>query len=175
MTRQQVEHLSQKIANRAVGLDSFKEANLILLYRALPDEVQTQYIFEKARESGKQLCVPALDSNQERLKIYPWPDAPGDWEKGPLGIEQPSPIGDHEIAPERLDLILAPGLAFDAKGGRLGYGKGFFDRFFPKTRSGCLYYGLAFEFQVIDEVPTSPHDVAIDGILTPGRTIICGS
>lgn len=75
------------------------------------------------------------------------------------------------VEPERIDLILVPGLAFDKHGNRLGQGMGAYDRFIPSLRDDCLVIGIAFDEQVIDEVVTEPTDAKVGYIVTPTRVM----
>ena len=168
-----IENKSREIASRATHLDLFQAAETILVYRALPEEVQTGQIIELARQVGKHLCVPYLEDVQKDLQVAQWPEEPENWIAGPFGILQPKAA--RIIPAEALDLVLTPGLAFDNCGGRLGYGKGYFDRLFASTRPDCFRLGLAFDFQVIDEVPMSPDDQVLNGVVTEKRTLLRAS
>ena len=91
---------------------------------------------------------------------------------GSFGILEPKPelrrLPIHQFSPEDLDAVLVPGLAFDRTGGRLGRGKGYYDRFFQKLPKKTLLIGLAFDEQVVERVPLEPHDRKIDLLVTPG-------
>ena len=81
-----------------------------------------------------------------------------------------SPQGNQVISPEDLDLILTPGIAFTLQGGRLGYGGGFYDRYFKKTH--CPSLGLAFEEQILEDLPLDSWDHLLNGIVTEERFIL---
>ena len=86
-----------------------------------------------------------------------------------LGVLEPSPEVRIAMTPESFDLVIIPGVAFDRHGGRLGYGKGYYDRFLEQT---CAFrLAIAFDFQVIEKVPTEKHDVPMNGILTEAGII----
>ncbi len=70
------------------------------------------------------------------------------------------------VDPAVLDVVVVPGLAFTPDGRRLGQGGGHFDRFLPLLRGDCLRIGVAFEEQLVDDLPTSPHDIAVDVVIT---------
>ena len=76
------------------------------------------------------------------------------------------------MTPESFDLVIVPGVAFDRQGGRLGYGKGYYDRFLDQSHAFRL--ALAFDFQLLETVPTEIHDVPMDGILTENGFYFCG-
>ncbi len=87
-----------------------------------------------------------------------------------LGILEPKPElreqNQRRVKVQELDLLVIPGLAFDRHGGRLGYGKGYFDRLLPGTRADALLAAVAFECQVFDAVPMQPYDVRVDAVVT---------
>jgi 5-formyltetrahydrofolate cyclo-ligase len=88
-----------------------------------------------------------------------------------FGIPQPPEAAARFIPTESIPLFLVPGLGFDASGGRLGYGLGFYDRAFASAAPGALKVGLAFEAQLLERVPTGPHDVPMDIVVTEDRVI----
>ncbi len=169
------EKKSGDIACRVTSLDIFRSAETLLIYRAMSAEVQTGQIIEIARQAGKRVCVPLIVEGQNNLQAVEWPKETNGWTSGPFGIPQPLVESALQVPVNQLDLVLAPGLAFDNRGGRLGYGKGYFDRLFDSTRTDCFRLGLAFDFQVIEKVPMSPDDQALNGIVTETRTILCAS
>ena len=95
-----------------------------------------------------------------------------DLRPGALGVLEPSPEQRIALTPESFDLVIVPGVAFDRFGGRLGYGKGYYDRFLDQTSAFRL--ALAFDFQLLETVPTEMHDVPMDGILTENGFYFCG-
>lgn len=78
---------------------------------------------------------------------------------------------ERRYSPEKIDLVLVPGLAFDRFGGRLGRGKGFYDRFFQKLPQKTVLVGLAFDEQLVERVPVEPHDRKMDFLLTPENVL----
>ncbi len=87
-----------------------------------------------------------------------------DLQKGTFGILEPKPEAMHLVAPEELDLVLVPGIAFDKRGYRLGYGGGFYDAFLAQTK--MVKVGLAFDFQIVDLLPTREEDERVDLIVS---------
>jgi 5-formyltetrahydrofolate cyclo-ligase len=91
---------------------------------------------------------------------------------GAYTILEPRQECVNEVSPESIDLIIIPGVAFDGQGNRIGHGMGYYDRLLQKKiRTHCL--GLAFEFQIVESIPTEIHDVKIKKIITEERIIIC--
>ena len=146
----------------------FRQAKTIHIFISKTDEPDTVPIIECAWESGKTVAVPCVvpDSFElfhSQLKSFE------DLSSGALGVLEPSPEGRIAMNPESFDLVIIPGVAFDRQGGRLGYGKGYYDRFLEQTAAFRL--ALAFNFQVLEKVPTEKHDVPMNGILTESGII----
>ncbi|WP_297890539.1 5-formyltetrahydrofolate cyclo-ligase, partial [Sulfurihydrogenibium sp.] len=87
---------------------------------------------------------------------------------GYAGIREP--VG-HEVQPEKVDLIVVPAVVYDKEGHRIGYGKGYYDRFLPKLRYDCLKVGFAYDFQVVEKIPHQPHDFKVDVVITPTKIL----
>jgi len=146
----------------------FRQAKTIHIFISKTDEPDTVPIIECAWESGKTVAVPCVvpDSFElfhSQLKSFE------DLSSGALGVLEPSPEGRIAMNPESFDLVIIPGVAFDRQGGRLGYGKGYYDRFLEQTAAFRL--ALAFNFQVLEKVPTEKHDVPMNGVLTESGII----
>lgn len=136
---------------------AFVMANHILMYHSLPDELST-HAFLKKWASKKHFYLPRV--NGVNLDILPYDQSR--LELGSFHIEEPT--GDELADPDVLELIVTPGVAFDRKGNRLGRGKGFYDRLLCTTRATKI--GVAYHFQMVDEVPAEPHDVPVDVVIT---------
>jgi 5-formyltetrahydrofolate cyclo-ligase len=139
----------------------------LVLYAALPDELPTRPLYEIARKSEKVLLWPRI-AGPGRLEFAPCRR----WEElipERYGVVVPPP-GQKSVALGRDDLLLAPGVAFDLRGGRLGRGGGYFDRALGEMgEGGPISLGVGFEFQLVEEVPREPHDRAVGAILTERR------
>jgi 5-formyltetrahydrofolate cyclo-ligase len=99
----------------------------------------------------------------------------GDLRMGNYNILEPREECLRPVSPERLDVVLMPGVAFDLTGGRLGYGGGYYDRFLESCSPRCLLIALAFELQIVEHVPCADHDIHIHKIVTEKRVIDCPS
>lgn len=131
-------------------------AHTVLLYSALPDEVNTDYLLISAQGDGKTVLLPRVDGDRLTLHIYD-PDAMA---PGAFGVMEPQGA---EFPPSRygeIELAVVPGVAFDRRGHRLGRGKGFYDRLLPLLPAACTV-GLCFPFQVVTSVPAEAHDAAV--------------
>lgn len=141
------------------ALPQFQSASTVMAYSSLDDEVPTIDFINKWC-SSKRIALPLVVGEDMVLKLY----EPSRLRAGYRGIMEPYADAP-EINPSEVDFALVPGVAFDMKGGRLGRGKGFYDRFLP--RLGCPTAGVAFRAQIVDSVPTDPWDVPLSMVLTP--------
>jgi len=136
-----------------------------MAYMALPGEVETKDIIRQALKAGKRVFLPRMVRRTRRLRIYQIQNLSRDLQKGSFRIREPQARRNRLGQAKKMDLILIPGLGFDRRGGRLGRGEGYFDRFLKKaTRARRI--GLAFRYQVIRKIPRSKHDVRIHQLIT---------
>ena len=133
-------------------------------------EVATRPILERAWSEDKRIACPKVEWRPRGLVSYAV-TAADQLVEGRGGLLEPDPERARPVE-EGFDLVLVPGLAFDRRGGRIGYGAGFYDRFLEET--DALKVALAYSLQVIDSVPVEPHDVPVDRILTEDESIVCG-
>lgn len=151
---------SQKIALTLLELKEFKDAKSVLFYVSTPEEVDTHFPIQTALEQGKKIYVPK--TNAASLILCPL-NAFAELKPGNFGILEPC-SGSNPAHPKEMDLIVVPGIAFDTKGHRIGYGKGFYDRLLKETKG--FKVGLAFNEQLLETVPNEAHDVPLDLLIT---------
>jgi 5-formyltetrahydrofolate cyclo-ligase len=156
------------IEQRFFELPIVKNSNKIMIYYSINQEVETVSLINLLLTMGKTVALPACtpDKNLRTGIIHDMAELI----PGIFGLSEPGPT-TLEIKPCDLDLIVVPGVAFDKKGFRLGHGVGYYDRFLAVTNTFKL--GLAYDFQLVDELPIDPHDIAIDAILTPSEYWDC--
>jgi 5-formyltetrahydrofolate cyclo-ligase len=151
-------------AARLVALPEYASARRVALYAALPNELGTRPLFAAVRGAGKAALFPRANPKRRVLEFI----AAARWEElelGRYGVREP-PAGTSVLL-EPGDLVVVPGLAFDAAGHRLGRGAGWFDRTLTRTdRLGPLLIGYAYERQVVESVPSGPTDRCVDWIVT---------
>jgi len=168
------EEASAAIAAR-IGEDAiFDRARTVLLTLPFRSEWNAMRVVERALATGKTVAAPRVDASTRMLRAYRIEDPVRDIETGYRGIPEPRATCA-EIALANVDWILVPGVAFDARGHRLGYGGGFYDRLLPIVPRTAARVAGAFEMQVVERVPTAPHDVAVDTIVTERRTLSCNA
>ena len=146
----------------------WEKTNLIFFYAPLAEEVNVWPLIGDALAAGKTVALPRFDEATGQYVACEIQDVHRDLKEGQYGIQEP---GAHCIAvpPNRLDLVLVPGVAFDLQGRRLGRGKGFYDQMLASVRGTTC--GVAFDEQIVETIPVEPHDVHLNCILTPTRWI----
>jgi len=159
---------SKKICAELQRRDFFKPANSILFFAPLENEPDIWPLLTGALAGNKIVALPCFDAEAQRYKSRQVKNLHVEIISGQFGIREPM-IGCMEIPLDDLDLILVPGVAFDSRGNRLGRGKGFYDRLLEKFRGKKI--GIAFDEQIVGNVPTESLDVKMDFILTPTRCI----
>ena len=162
---------SAAIQARLFEFANFLESTVVLLYVPIGRQVPTADIIRRSMDYNKIVVLPAFaaDSFDVQLMKVDHPDK--DLVKGPRKILQPDPSRCKAIPIDRIDISIVPGIAFDEKGGRLGTGGGYYDRLLPRLSITTRKVSLAFEDQVIAQVPMEPHDRFIDIIITEKRNI----
>jgi 5-formyltetrahydrofolate cyclo-ligase len=146
----------------------WKKAEVIFFYAPLLEELDIWPLIGDSLAAGKTVALPRFDPTTQRYIACAIQDPAKDLSHGQFGIRE---AGAHCIAvpPNRLDLVLVPGVAFDLQGRRLGRGKGFYDQMLASVRGTTC--GVAFDEQIVETIPVEPHDVHLNCILTPTRWI----
>jgi 5-formyltetrahydrofolate cyclo-ligase len=151
-------------ARRLIESAPWREAGQVLVYVSTEFEIDTTPLIEAAWRADKRVCaprvLPAQAGGMIAVPIRSW----GDLTPGFRSI--PEPVGEVPVDPAGIDLILVPGLAFDGRGGRLGQGGGFYDRFLADPAVRAHRCGLAFEAQVVDRLDTDGHDQRVHSLAT---------
>ena len=160
------ESLDSQIIKTLTRLTEFEAANKILFYASIRNEVDT---FELMRKyiGKKTIVLPRTKLKEHTLDLHVVHDLE-ELEKGHFDILEP-PEHLRKADLEKIELAIVPGIAYDPNGHRIGYGKGFYDRVLPNLN--CTKIALAYEFQMVDEIPGDPHDHPVDIVLTEERII----
>lgn len=147
-------------------LEKISEDAVIGLYHATADEAPTHGYSRYFQEAGHTIALPHFSSSGAAMtfRLHTDPHAQSDLEAGPYGIQQPDQSAK-ECAP---DLLFVPLIGFTQTGERLGQGGGHYDRWLSE-HPGRIAIGLAWDVQCVDELPTEPHDIALDAVITPTR------
>ena len=156
--------LDALIRQRIVETEEFQKAETILLYAPVKGEIDLLPLVAVCRRMGKEVGFPV--SMADGSLVFRSPDAGVALATGAFGIPEPPAVSKSSTLNEKT-LCILPALSFDPNGNRLGYGKGYYDRFLEKNP--CISTGLAFDELVFDEIPKSDHDKKVDIIITPGK------
>jgi 5-formyltetrahydrofolate cyclo-ligase len=146
----------------------WKKAQTILFFAPMPHELDIWPSLSVALSASKHVFLPRFLSDTKSYAACEVKFPETDLKIGQFGIREPTETCP-QIPLNRLDLILVPGVAFDLRGRRLGRGRGFYDQLLAGVRGKTC--GVAFDEQIVNEVPVEPHDVLLNCILTPSRWI----
>jgi 5-formyltetrahydrofolate cyclo-ligase len=152
---------SSAIRSRLETLECWKTARTILTYHPLTSEANLLPLLQK--ETTKEWIFPRVEG--ESLTLHRWTEG-AIWRRGHFEILEPDPEQWPTVSLEALDLALIPALAFDKTGNRLGRGKGFYDRLLASSAFRALKIGIATERFLLPEIPTEPHDITMDLVIT---------
>lgn len=161
MTEMEFKKYSFEVFNNIINWQLFKDKNNLMFYYSFRNEVDTLEIIEECFRCGKNVFLPK--TIKETTTILPCKiDSILDLEKGEYGIMEPP---QRKIFPKNdIDIVFVPGVAFDRKGYRIGYGAGYYDRFLRDYKG--IKVGICFEFQVMENVFQEEHDVSMDYLIT---------
>jgi len=163
---------SMKIKERLFNLPEFINSNTILFYVSIKDEVKTDFMIKEALKLKKRVAVPLSNVKEKNLIVSELNDF-DELHVGSFGILEPKKEFLRPLKPQELNLVIVPGVAFDERGNRIGYGKGFYDNFLKDLRDGVKTIALAYEIQIVESIPTSTKDISVDKIITEKRIIDC--
>ena len=161
--------LSRRISNAVVGWIQHEGFDAVMLYLSMRSEVETFDLLGALLQQGKTVCAPVVDTHQLELTPRQIRNPKTELVRHPYGLLEPSttcPI----FPTSQLQLVLVPGIAFDAKGYRLGYGKGFYDRFLAKCPD-AVRVGLAYQLQIVADTYPQTWDVPVQHIFTENGKI----
>ncbi len=158
------------IKEKVFSLPEFLGAGNILFYASFRSEVDTLSLIKEAISMDKMVILPKVDRKNQALILYEIKDL-GELKAGYMGIPEPSVYEDRLVHLEDVDLIIAPGVAFDYSGNRLGYGGGYYDILLSSMKKKIPIIALAYEEQIVDSIPSELHDVKVDMIITDKRII----
>lgn len=160
------EERGDRVVERFLGLPEVQRAKTVMLFSAFGSEVPTRSLIERLHARGVVVALPRIEDGD----LVAIPYAPGDaTTTTSFGAEEP--VGATPLDPTSIDVVAVPGVAFDRRGGRIGYGRGYYDRFLRGLP--VFTAALAFDLQVLDEdVSTGRFDLPVDAIVTEDETIL---
>lgn len=153
-----------------IRLPEFTDAKTILFYASFRSEADTSEMIKITLGQGKRATLPKVDKKNKKLLLYEIKDM-SELMQGYMGISEPSVSEKRLTEIDNIDLIIIPGAAFDVSGNRLGYGAGFYDRLLTGMKNKIPVIAPAYEEQIVENIPSEPHDVRVDKIVTDKRVI----
>jgi len=156
---------SRKIKKSLFELPEFEKAKTVMFYVSKGREVRTEEMIRESLKMGKKVAVPISKVEKRDLLPSLLTDY-GELVPGTYGILEPREREQRAISLEEIGLIIVPGVAFDRQGNRIGFGRGFYDNFLGKVPANVFRLGLAFQLQVVEELPFEERDVPMDGVVT---------
>jgi len=162
---------SQSIVERVGALPSFARASCVLLTLPFRSEWDSAPLLDAVLARGAIAALPRVDVAARMLVLHRVQDPAREIVPGYRGIPEPLPHLP-EVAVAAVDWVLVPGVAFDPAGRRLGYGGGYYDRLLALASASVPRVAGAFDLQLLPRVPSAPHDLTVDAIVTPSRTLM---
>ncbi len=163
---------SKAIIDNLWQIEQFAEAGTVFSYVNFRSEVETLPLIRQALARQIRVSVPLTLVAESRLEAYEILNPAKELKPGYCEIPEPDPDQVKGIDPGEIDVVLLPGSVFDIRGGRLGYGGGYYDRFLDREAPHALRIALAFELQVVDKVPLLAHDKRIHYLVTEERIVM---
>jgi 5-formyltetrahydrofolate cyclo-ligase len=159
---------SAVIADRLFELPELRAAGTVMAFASFGSEVDTAPVLERLHAAGIRLALPRIEDGE----VVPAEYRPGD------PVTQPTsgaaePLEGAAVPEAQIDVIVTPGVAFDRRGYRTGYGGGYYDRFFRRVRPDAFRVAVCFALQVVPEVPHGPADLPVDAIVTEDDVLRC--
>lgn len=169
LTDEEKREKSGIIMRNLTAMDVYKKSRRVMVYVSKSDEVDTHELIRLALGEGKEVVVPKVE--KRTMSIIPCLIRDfGDLCTGEFSVLEPKEVNKAEK--NRIDFFIIPGIAFDCSGNRVGYGRGYWDRFLADVEKRHIV-GLAFEDQIVHEVDKNSHDVPVSAIVTEKRVIMC--
>lgn len=165
----------EAITGRLLALEGHRAARVIAAYASFRAEFDTSAFLAAALAAGKQVALPRVAADRSRLEFCFVTDPARDLAPGTWGIPEPGPHCAQMPDVSAVDLVLAPGVAFNRRGDRLGYGRGYYDRFITTLPGRPLLVAAAYSMQLLGKIPVEPHDRRMDVLVTEHETIFTGA
>ncbi|MBW2655269.1 MAG: 5-formyltetrahydrofolate cyclo-ligase [Deltaproteobacteria bacterium] len=170
-TKEELLEKYEKIEQKLFEFANFMEAQLIFLYTPISNEIPTERIIKKALEIEKGVVLPVFTDAKNIIKLYKINTYNKDFVTSANDILEPNVEKCKKISMEDVDIAIIPGLAFDDKGGRIGFGNNFYTKLITKLPETCRKISLAYEEQIVDQIQMESRKFTVDIIITDKRVI----
>ena len=175
LSRRVILSRSRAIARRLFARPEFLRARTVMFYLSHGSEVNTHEMIRETISGGRRVALPVTRARERRLIPVLIRGMDAKFAPGAEGIPEPRLTDARTLAMEEIDLVILPGIAFDARGNRVGRGKAYYDIFLKEVPTAAARIALAFEQQVVERIPPAPHDVPVELVLTEKRAIRCSN
>lgn len=174
LSEKEWKELSKAIFQSVIHYECWKKSTSVALFYSVKKEVDTLSLIQRGWSEGKSIYLPKCFPQEKEMKFYKL-ESFDQLEIVYYGIAEPIIDKCEALSLEELELILVPGLAFDRRGYRIGYGGGYYDRFLKNTPSHVKKLSLAFSFQVSNDqnLPRNEYDIPVETIITNEEIMIC--
>jgi 5-formyltetrahydrofolate cyclo-ligase len=163
---------SEIIVDTLLGLDAIKCAHRIFAFLPFNGEVDLDRFISACAAEGKKVYLPKTYKSEKQMRPFLFTG----WDRltsGPYGIREPNPMFSEMWQGKPFDVMIVPGVAFTRKGERLGYGGGYYDRFFEGIKSLPALIAPCFEMQIVDVIPVETHDILVNHLVTEKMVYNC--
>lgn len=167
----EIREKSSLIAEKLYNLPEFNQAGAVMFFISFGSEVETRAMVEETIKRGKIALAPKAVPETRELIVSKITDWDRDLAPGAYGIPEPRSDRLIPVQPEVIDLLIVPGVGFDLDGNRLGYGGGYYDRFFTLLKPGTPLVALVFDLQIESSIPVEQWDRPVDLVITEARLI----
>ena len=171
LSEKEIIEKTKAVEKRLFDFANFLEAKVALMYVNNKNEVATSDILKRTHAYNKIIVLPAYNTETFAMTLMKVDSLEKDLRGGPRGILEPNSERCKVVPIDRIDIAIVPAVALDEKGGRIGSGQGYYDRLIPELSITTRKVALAFEEQIIPQVPLESHDKHIDIIITDKRII----
>ena len=161
---EEIEEKSRRACRNLLSTPEFQNASTIMMYLSLSHETDTSEAILSAWQLGKTVAVPKISWEQRHMIPVAIHSLETGFSTGTLGLRNPT--SGVLIPYEEIELVVTPGLGFDRTGNRLGRGGSYYDRFFANPELKAQKCGLAFDEQLVEQIPVSDHDIPVDLVVT---------
>jgi 5-formyltetrahydrofolate cyclo-ligase len=171
MSREEIASQSKHICEYVMESDVFRKASVVMAFLSMPHEVDTTPLILTAWQRGKTVAVPKISWQQRHMIPVEINSLETGLKTDEHGLRNPT--GGVPVPFDEIDLVITPGLGFDAAGNRLGRGGSYYDTFFTSNKIKAARWALAFSHQVCDHIPHDDSDVPVDAVVTENGIIVC--
>lgn len=171
LSPEQIEEKYNIIENKLFEFANFLESQQVFLYPPGSKEIPTESIIRKAMEIGKSIILPVFTDVKNTFLLYKISHFDRDLVTNARDMLEPNPERCKKIALDDVDIAIIPGLAFDDKGGRMGFGNNYYSKLITKLPETCRRVSLAYEEQIVDQIQMESRKYTVDIIITDTRVI----